>query len=283
MTRRNSLIAIIACIALVAVAWFVTSGDARLVVEKMMTALAMPYGMAWLVTSVMLLLSIYRKDRWLVVGLLTVWCLLYFFGNGYVARVLMRQIEAPYVAEILETKDGRRKTVGPFDAVIVLGGGTALRPDGSAQVAKGGDRVVTAARLYHAGGAKKIICTGSLISGIDRYGMGQGEIAEQILLSLDVDPADIERVGGRTTAEEMKILADRFEDDSRVGLITSAWHLPRAERLANAEGFYPRPVASNFGSPPDMRPAVGDLFPSAQAAEAISRVVKEWLAGAVGR
>ena len=79
------------------------------------------------------------------------------------------------------------------------------------------------------------------------------------------------------------MLADKFEDDSRVGLITSAWHLPRAERLANANGFSPHPIASNFESTPDMRPTVGDLFPSAQAAEVIARVVKEWLAAAVGR
>ena len=136
---------------------------------------------------------------------------------------------------------------------------------------------------YHTGKTKKIICTGSLIPGVDRYGLGQAEIAELILQSLDVDPEDIERVGGRTTAEEMKFLADKFEDDTQIGLITSAWHLPRAERLANAAGFFPRPIASDFGSPPDMRPSIGDVLPSAQAAEAVSRVVKEWLAGAVGR
>ena len=100
---------------------------------------------------------------------------------------------------------------------------------------------------------------------------------------MGVDPIDIECVSGRTTAEEMNVLAEMFEDDSRIGLLTSAWHLPRAERLANDRGFHPRPIPSDFGTPPDVRPTVRDTLPSAQAADAISRVFKEWLAGAVGR
>ena len=56
---------------------------------------------------------------------------------------------------------------------------------------------------------------------------------------MGVPETAVERlVGPKTTSEELRALAARAPEEGwrRVGLITSAWHLPRAMRLAERSG-----------------------------------------------
>ncbi len=302
MKRYGIVIAIVACLAATAA---VMAGDenGRLIFQKMLTSLAMPYGMAWTITTLLLIHVVCRKDRLAFVGTLLVWCLLYFGGTGYVAKHLMWRLESPYVqlsdaapvfdaeGDALDANGSRdATTVRPvasfpdLDVVVVLGGGTSMGPGRGPQAASGGDRIIRTAQLYHQGKVKKILCTGARIPGVDRNELGQAEIAQKLLESLGVAAEDIACIAGRTTAEEMRILGERFPGDTKqVGMITSAWHMQRAERLAHANGFHPLPIPCDFASPVDRQTLIGDFIPSARAADEIGRFVKEWLAARVGR
>ena len=101
---------------------------------------------------------------------------------------------------------------------------------------------------------------------------------------LDVDANAILQLNGINTSEEMQNLkkwSDR-NPDKRIGLLTSAWHLPRAMRLAKAQGIEADPVAAGFFSQP-YAPSPGVVVPSEYNLMVTAMVTKEYLARLVGR
>ena len=102
-----------------------------------------------------------------------------------------------------------------------------------------------------------------------------------VLISLGVPSGAITRLPGRDTAEEMRSLADWFEKQpSRpvVGLITSAFHIRRAMRLAgvNELNFVPLPCA--YRRQQERPPMVAsELIPTADALGTLDRWIREQL------
>ena len=262
---------LLAGLAILAVLWF-----PRPVWEKVATRLMLPYSLAWLSLTVLLLAGRRLGPRTHQGLLLLGWLLLTLGGNGYVAKSWHRAQEQHYVTPLpLEQ--------GPFESVVLLGGGASIGPDGRSQLAISGDRVMLAARLYHAGRTQRIICTGSRIAGLDRSHRDQAEVAADLLRGVGIPDDCLETVGGRHTAEEMAILGERLAGETRVGLITSAFHMPRAMRLAREQGWEPVPLPCDFRTPPDMRPNLLDALPDAYESYLIGLKVKEWLAALVSR
>lgn len=113
------------------------------------------------------------------------------------------------------------------------------------------------------------------------------EQARIILIDLGVPEEAVVRLQGRNTFEEMESIAERF-GDHRVGILTSAWHLPRAMRLAESAGVSAVPVPSNFigrGVVRDL-PAgavIRDCVPRHEALLINARAMKEYLASIVRR
>jgi uncharacterized SAM-binding protein YcdF (DUF218 family) len=73
------------------------------------------------------------------------------------------------------------------------------------------------------------------------------------------------------------------QDDFRIGLVTSAYHLPRALRLAHDQqlSFLPLPCQLSGSSETRFNPQ--DLIPTAGGAKVMAMGMKEWLARLVGR
>ncbi len=118
-------------------------------------------------------------------------------------------------------------------------------------------------------------------------GPSPAEQSTEVLRRLGIPPEAIETLLGRNTAEEMISLGSRFADLSRrVGLLTSAWHLPRAMRLARRNGFEPHPLPSDFLLEPFFfSPAkvLQDCIPNGLAFDRTARITKETLDRTVGR
>ena len=176
----------------------------------------------------------------------------------------------------------------PFDAVIVLGGGGSIGANGRFQGNGSGDRMILAAQLYHAGITPKLICTGKRMTTMDGNGPDPSAISLDLLVGMGVPEDAIERLGGHNTSEEMQNLKKRFGDDQfRVGLVTSAWHLPRALRLAQANGLNPAPLPADFMAGPEgpqtVAQRIAACIPQAENFLAVSRIAKEHLAGFVRR
>lgn len=251
------------------------------VTEKFVTALVLPCGVIWLLIFAMSLLAFFLKSRAVgCLGLLT-FAIYTVLGSGYLSSALAAAIEAPF-------QDIDPLQQEPFDEVVVLGGGGKVGSNLRSQGNGSGDRLILAAALYHGGITKTVICTGTSIKGLGNDKIGPGEISAAVLQSLGVPDDAIELVEGRTTSEEMTNLSQRFgKDGRRVGVVTSAWHLSRALRLAESHdlNFYPLP-ADFLGGP--IRPRstvemVKDCIPDIDRLIVTSHVLREYLAALAGR
>jgi len=110
------------------------------------------------------------------------------------------------------------------------------------------------------------------------------EEATLILEELGVEPRAILKLQGINTSEEMQNLKkwSDLNPGKRIGLLTSAWHLPRAQRLAQAQGIEASPIAAAFFSDP-YAPSPGVVVPSEANLTVTAAVMKEYLARLVGR
>ncbi len=214
--------------------------------DKTLTTLVMPIGLFWVVLTgrVVQLLCTPRSAGWF--SLLLVWILLMSLGTRPLPRLITRGIESS-VSAYNPARDE------PFDVVVVLGGGTS-EGHWRSQASGVGDRLVMAAELYHAGLTKKLITTGETTKGVSDLAPDPSEQTFKIWTRLKVAPADIRQIGGHNTYEEMQNLKRLWPElaGKRVGLLTSALHLPRAVRLAKAQGLEMTPIAA------DVRTAIDD-------------------------
>ena len=148
-----------------------------------------------------------------------------------------------------------------------------------------GERVVLAAELYFAGQTKKILCTGTQYPPKEDWDLHPAEEAREILVRLKVPASAIEIITGDNTYEEAQNLRKRFGGENegrRVGLLTSAYHLPRALRLTKKNGLTFEPIPANFltgARPPDM----GNLVPNVGNLQSCCIATREVLARLVSR
>ena len=109
------------------------------------------------------------------------------------------------------------------------------------------------------------------------------DMAAAMCIELGVPDERIERVEGINTSEEMRHLSEYLKRSGRVGLITSAFHMPRAMRLARSQGLELIPLPADFLTPADLFPTVLDFIPDAEAIMVTRLACKEYLAKLVGR
>ncbi|MCA9064055.1 MAG: YdcF family protein [Planctomycetaceae bacterium] len=250
--------------------------------EKIATNLILPAGVVWWFTFFSAIRLFQIGQRRGAMSMLTVWVLYTASGSGYLSDYLVRRLESPFLSmQPLE--------VEPLDAVIVLGGGGSLGGNRRPQANGSGDRLVLAAQMYHAKKTEHIICTGRRIAAMDSTGIDPSDVSAEILKSLGVPAEAIEQVGGQNTSEELHTVSERFpETQSRIGVITSAWHMPRVLRLAKASGVTIIPLPADFRTSPDiepLRPAqrLNAVIPSGDALQTNGAMLKEFLATIAGR
>ena len=192
-------------------------------------------------------------------------------GNQWVGNQVMNWLERDYVG--IQPLDQE-----PFDVVIVLGGCTNLRPGGTPQLTGAGDRVMLAARLYHAQLTPQIVCTGG------KPGRNAAEQAQRLLMNVGVKGTNLMQIGGHNTKQELEAISGlvKQHDWKRIGLITSAWHLRRAMQNAARQELSLIPLPANFRG--SLAPwSWTDLVPSAGGFSDSHYAMKEILGSAVGR
>jgi uncharacterized SAM-binding protein YcdF (DUF218 family) len=250
----------------------------RSVTEKAATALILPTGlMCWipLVYGFRVLIRGQFKlaSFPLLVGLGAV-----ILTNPLVSRIMMKTLEDRYVPIDLSTAER-------FDAIVVLGGGTHSNPYKLPQLSAAGDRLSFACRMYHLKLVDKIFVTGDPLLGThNEEHLDQSLQAKQILLETGVKDSDIEEVDGTTTSEEMISLSKRKEwmKGKRCGLVTSAFHMRRAMKLADKNGLELTPIATDFRAYSGPI-SVFDFIPAMSALSSFEVAAKEYLGILIGR
>lgn len=237
---------------------------------KLLGMLAMPLGLLWLGLMVACGFA-WRRSRALSLALGGLALFLGLAGNVQVGAALAARLEAGVPAAPLGE---------PLEAVFVLGGGSALDPQGRPGVGSHGDRLVAAARLWHQGHTRLLVASGA---AADR-----DLAAETLWIWRDLGiPESALRVVPETclnTSQEVAAYRrlQLREGWGRVGLLTSAWHLPRALALAEREGLAVLPLPADAqGRQVPFR--LWHLVPQEEGLERTQLVAWEYLGRAVGR
>jgi uncharacterized SAM-binding protein YcdF (DUF218 family) len=171
------------------------------------------------------------------------------------------------------------KTAGPYDAILVLGGmidPIFSRPH-NIEINDCFERLTSTAELYHEGTASLIIVSSG--SGNIAYSdQKEAPFLAELLQRMGVpDPAIIQESESRNTHENIvyskKILEDLHL--SKILLVTSAWHLPRAIAICKKQGITVTPYSVDSLVEPLTLPI--DLFPDAWALQRSTRLIREWI------
>ena len=272
-------------VGLVAVAFSTTwAAFGKTMVEKLATELLMPVGLIWMMLIIIVGVCFLGRQRAAGFFALVSLVLLSVAGNSYVSNALVQSLEQPYIDQSPPAAD-------EIDIVILLGGGATTDLRGTSQLASSGDRVAAAARYYtaasDAGASPLIVCTGSQVYRSNELDLDPNQESKNNLIALGVPEKNIQLLEADNTSQEMRSIK-RWLDESaevqgkRVGILTSAWHLPRAMRLAKAEGIEATPMPSDFRSQ-FFAPKVGMVVPTVNSLQVSSFAIKEMLAGLVKR
>ena len=224
-------------IALIALA--IAPGE--LLLRKSIAACLMPAGLVWVGLAALAVVLGRRGLHRPAVAAAGLFILYTAAGNPVLGGALLSILERPYAPV-----DPSR--VGRFDAVIALGGGASLREDGQPTLGCSADRVVLAARLFRDGDVGTLVCSGPYVLLPGGRRAGDPEATEAVWVELGVPADRIVRLDGpATTSEEIPAFRDLVARRGwrRVGIVSSAWHLRRAMRLAARAGLDATPLPAD--------------------------------------
>lgn len=250
-----------------------------IVLKKAIGRAFLPMGLLWLFFLARMVFCAGRGDTRCAWRVGAVAVALTIIGNEPLGQLLMGRLEAPYQADPFSE--------APFDAIIVLGGGAKAGPHEHHELGPAGDRIFLGARLLLAGKTTTLVTTGSPIDSFQ--GSFDGVSATARLWSeVGVPASAIVQVGQtRTTAEEAVACAKLITQRRwrRVGLVSSAWHLRRAEALfgrANSSGATIVALAADHRGVPSWE-GLYSLIPVGNGAWLQQKAIWEIIGAAVGR
>ncbi len=246
--------------------------------QKTLAMLVMPLGLVWVLLAGMTLWSQKLRRPAFTAGLGFLWILLALAGNPWVGRRMMAHLE-----QQIPTPDLERGPV--LDAICVLGGGTELDAQGRPHFGISGDRLAEAARLWHSGRARCLVASGRGNDGLH----GDRDLAQEtrtLWMGLGVPAAAIRVVETPCFITRDEIAAYRAMSEQqhwgRVGLLSSAWHLPRAMSLARKARLDAMALPCDFqGRPRRFRPQ--ELVPQMEGLRLTQLAAWEMLGQMVGR
>ena len=161
---------------------------------------------------------------------------LFFFSNGIVSNELLKLIEYP-----LERID--IKSVKNADAIIVLSSGISL-PPGNSQIVElnDTDRFFAGLKLFKAGKANKLIFTGGSNPFKSKLPLvGDVFVNESQILGISRENLMTTKKVFNTKEEAFE-LKKLFSKENlllkKIILVTSAYHMQRAKKIFEREGFF---------------------------------------------
>lgn len=233
-------------------------------VRKTVALCLMPLGLLWLGTAFGAV-WFRRRSRRGSLALVVLWCALTLIGNVPLGTIAVGLLERPF-------RGLDRNESGPLDAVLVLGGGVAVSRDGRPQLSEVGQRLLTGAELVRNGGTEVLVASGPVVCNGGKT-INYAEMTASLWEQMRVNRRHIVlQEGPRTTSEETAAFADLVERRgwSRVGVVTSAWHLPRVLHECRREGIDPIPLPAGFLAR-GRRPGLRAVVPQAEGVSRLQR------------
>lgn len=242
--------------------------------SKILPMAVLPLGLS----LILLLVGLIGRWRWPVI---TAVVLLWLFSLGLVSQTLWRWLEQPWQRQ-------PAADAASADAIVVLSGGRHPAP-GAAKVGEwhDPDRFLAGLELFREGKAPRLLFTG----GASPFSPGQpleGEryFEEAQQLGIPAAAMQITKPVVNTAQEAIAIRkllsgSDRAATSSRILLVTSAFHMRRAQRLFERQGLTVVPFPVDFKARGQW---AGSLWrdptqwlPTAAALDGSSRALRELL------
>jgi len=241
---------------------------------KMLSLLLYPLNQALLLALIALLAMFFHWPRMAFWSLLLGVAWLYLCSTMFFADYLMGTLEDSYTPKAMSvTPDA--------EAIVLLGG--AIRGDthmGSlGDLNQQADRLVHALALYKAGKAPRILVSGGGQPGA----RSEAEIMYELLTLMGVPPhAIMQENASRDTYQNAVYTAVMLEKlgINKILLVTSAFHMRRAEALFKAQGLEVIPAPTDYQrlvgpkTMPGWLPAVSDLW---QSTYALHEIIGYWV------
>jgi uncharacterized SAM-binding protein YcdF (DUF218 family) len=170
-----------------------------------------------------------------------------------------------------------------YDLAVVLGGTTDVdrEPKDRLFFHKGADRVTQALNLYHTGKVKKILFTGGNARLFEDPSRDNSPIYDFYVMC-GVAPEDIIiESSSRNTRENAFFVKDLVDTESKKGkviLITSAFHMRRAEACFRKVGIDVTGFSTDFYTAlPKDRFSFDGFMPSPKILSNWDFLIKEWI------
>jgi uncharacterized SAM-binding protein YcdF (DUF218 family) len=217
-------------------------------IRKVLALVVMPAGLLWVAMGVGTGICLARRKWWAGVGMAGLFVLYGVAGNVWVGHWLLASLED----EVPAAQPAAVAAAGPFDIVCVLGGGTAADRDGAPEAGRAGDRVLLAAQMFQQGKCRFLGCSGATIPGMNQP-RSLAEDTAAIWRGLGIPDEAIVRVAGEPRVTGTEVAAIQAECQrrafTRVGLLSSGWHLPRTLAHCRRLGFTVAPIAADRVGP----------------------------------
>jgi uncharacterized SAM-binding protein YcdF (DUF218 family) len=151
------------------------------------------------------------------------------------------------------------------DAIVVLSGMLEINEVGDSTYVEWGDpdRFFGGIALFKAGKAQKLVFTGGKMPWdkvkktegevLREYALSNGIPSENILVTKDVE----------NTADEAVSVKELISSSKRIILVTSAYHMYRAQRLFEKQGFQVIPYRVDYKTIGESAITFMDILPSA--------------------
>ncbi len=236
-----------------------------LFLHKLLPVIALPLGFC----IALILFALLFKKRWLAVVAVLI---LYLSSVPIVGDSLLKPLEDRFPR--LEVADAP-----PVDAIVVLSGmlHKSRSNSGTLEWSEAVDRFEQGIALMKAGKAPLLIFTGGrlpwsnqqITEGQELQGaaLARGIPASSIIVTGEVGNTADEAKAVRKIAEERKL--------QRIILVTTSWHMPRAEYLFRTRGVPVLPFPTDYSTRYNEPFTVLDFLPQADALRNTETALRE--------
>jgi uncharacterized SAM-binding protein YcdF (DUF218 family) len=201
----------------------------------------------------------------------------------YIAVVVLYIISTPIFSnnffKLVEGNEYRKpiSSIDSADAIVVLSGILEINEEGDSTYVEWGDpdRFFGGIALFKAGKAQKLVFTGGKMPWdktketegevLKEYAISNGIPSEKIYVTKDVE----------NTADEAVAVKELISPSKRIILVTSAYHMNRAKRLFEQQGFEVIPYKVDYKARRNSTTTLLAFLPSAGNIELTETGIRE--------
>jgi len=252
--------------------------------SKFLPLFVYPLGLACVLLGLALWTG--RRSRWQTRIVAVALALLWLGGNRIVTMTLLRSLEWRHLPSATS-----QSSAPPADVIVVLGGGvrTQAFPRQTSEINEAGDRLLYAAQLYRQGAAPRVLVSGGRTEWVGSATEPEAPGMAELLTTMGVPPEALWlELASRNTYEnaiETQAILQR-EGASRILLVTSALHMPRACAVFVKTGLDVIPASTDFlvtradweyYTRPDPVIQLFNLLPTADNLDLTTQALKEYI------